>query len=292
MSFIDKLNTISVWKNGDQRAIHKPFALLILLGSYCKNGSRLMGFNQFSIKFSELVHYFGTKRTKNNPHYPFWRLTNDGSIWQVESIDSLTINSKGDVLKSELISKKTRAGFSENAYNFFFNNKMNIVMAAKNILSNHFPETLHADILQTVGIEIEFIQKRVRDPEFRNKILRAYMHQCAVCELNLRLNDKSICIEAAHVKWHAAGGLDEEINGIALCSLHHKLFDRGAFSLGYDHKILVSEEVSGSSGLNEQLLKFHGKKLISPIRKSYRVCEESISWHKNEVLYGNSREFG
>ena len=166
----------------------------------------------------------------------------------------------------------------------------NIVAAATEILQSHFPETLHTELLQSVGIEVEFINKRIRDPEFRSKILRAYMHKCAVCEFDVRLNDRSICIEAAHVKWHAAGGVDDEFNGIALCSLHHKLFDKGAFSLGYDHTILVSEDVSGSVGLNEQLLQFHGKKLATPIRDVYKVCEESISWHNNEVLYGKFRE--
>jgi hypothetical protein len=40
----------------------------------------------------------------------------------------------------------------------------------------------------------------------------------------------------------------------------------------------------------KHLLKFHGKKLINPIRDSYRVCEESIAWRNNEVLYGDFRE--
>ncbi|KPA09193.1 restriction endonuclease [Candidatus Magnetomorum sp. HK-1] len=290
MNILEQVRSVSVWKNGNHRAIHKPLTLLILLGSYCNNGQRLMAFNAFSKKFSELIHYFGTKRTKNNPHYPFWRLKNDGSLWQVDSSSSLSVNSKGDVLISELTSKNIHAGFNEFAYKYFMKDKNHIVSAAKEILQNHFPETLHSELLQSVGIEIDYINKRVRDPKFRNNILRAYMHQCAVCEFNLRLNDKSICIEAAHVKWHAAGGLDNEINGIALCSLHHKLFDKGAFSLGYDHTILVSEEVSGTIGLNEHLLKFHGRKLLEPIRDSYKVCEESIAWHNNEVLYGAFRE--
>jgi putative restriction endonuclease len=97
MNILDQVKSVSVWKNGNHRAIHKPLALLILLGSYCNRGQRLMAFDVFSKKFAELVHYFGTNRTKNNPHYPFWRLKNDGSLWQVESNRSLSVNAKGDV---------------------------------------------------------------------------------------------------------------------------------------------------------------------------------------------------
>lgn len=40
----------------------------------------------------------------------------------------------------------------------------------------------------------------------------------------------------------ASGGPDSEANGVALCALHHKLFDRGAFTLSKDMKIQVSEK--------------------------------------------------
>jgi hypothetical protein len=40
-------------------------------------------------------------------------------------------------------------------------------------------------------------------------------------------------------------------NGLALCSLHHKLFDRGAFSLSDGLEVQISQRVNGSSGLVE-----------------------------------------
>ena len=42
------------------------------------------------------------------------------------------------------------------------------------------------------------------------------------------LDQETLGIEAAHIKWHQAGGPDTEDNGLALCTLHHKRFDRGA----------------------------------------------------------------
>jgi hypothetical protein len=41
-------------------------------------------------------------------------------------------------------------------------------------------------------------------------------------------------------RWFNLGGPDELNNGIARCSLHHKLFDRGALDLDEEYRILVS----------------------------------------------------
>ena len=54
-----------------------------------------------------------------------------------------------------------------------------------------------------------------------------------------------VALEAAHIKWRQAGGPDLEVNGLALCSLHHKLFDRGAFTLSNQLVILVSDDAHG-----------------------------------------------
>ena len=40
-------------------------------------------------------------------------------------------------------------------------------------------------------------------------------------------------------------GPDEEQIGLALCSLHHKAFDLGAFTIQPDHVMLVSELAHG-----------------------------------------------
>jgi putative restriction endonuclease len=73
----------------------------------------------------------------------------------------------------------------------------------------------------------------------------------------VRLGDTLVGLEAAHIKWYQAGGPDAEVNGIALCSLHHTLFDRGAFTLSDSMRIQVSERAHGSTGFQEWLMVFH-----------------------------------
>ena len=63
-------------------------------------------------------------------------------------------------------------------------------------------------------------------------MLTAYEYQCAV-RLRIRwtLLREAVGLEAAHIRWWAADGPDEVDNAVALCSLHHKLLDRGAIGL-------------------------------------------------------------
>src|SRR3954462_15440349 len=81
----------------------------------------------------------------------------------------------------------------------------------------------------------------------------------SVCRLRLRrpLGSVSIGLGAAHIRWHQAGGPDEETNALALCVPHHKTFDLGAFPVA-EGVLLVSDHVHGTCGFRETLMAFHG----------------------------------
>lgn len=109
---------------------------------------------------------------------------------------------------------------------------------AHDLLESHFAPTLHQEILDAVGMpwisEPALIARRKCDPEFRLHILHLYTHRCAVCGYDGRLGNNTLGVEAAHIKWHAAGGPDEPNNGIAHCSFHHKMLDKGAMGISTD----------------------------------------------------------
>lgn len=99
----------------------------------------------------------------------------------------------------------------------------------------------------------------MRDPGFRRAVLRAHEHRCAVCGFDIRLGARSLALDGAHIKWHQAGGPDDVQNGLALCVLHHKLFDEGAFTLsppGERSVVLVSEAAIGTTGFDGWLGRF------------------------------------
>jgi putative restriction endonuclease len=95
-------------------------------------------------------------------------------------------------------------------------------------LEHHFPDSIHPDILAATGVTLgtATASDRKRDPQFRQKVLTAYEYRCAVCGFDVRLGTVPIALDAAHIRWHQAGGPAQESNGLALCVLHHKTFLR------------------------------------------------------------------
>ena len=122
-----------------------------------------------------------------------------------------------------------------------------------------------------------------------NNIIVGFRKQCAVCGFNVRVGNSLVALEAAHIRWHQAGGPDSEENGMALCALHHKLFDRGAFTLTDEMKINVSDRANATQGFDEWLMAYHGKVLLKSQRPSYYPDSEHVAWHIREVFQGYGR---
>ena len=163
---------------------------------------------------------------------------------------------------------------------------------AHELLDANFPPSLHDDILAAVGLDplYSVSLRRQRDPEYRQRILTAYEYRCAVCGYDVRLENRELGLEAAHIKWHQAGGPDTEVNGLALCVLHHKLFDCGAYSVTLGRNVQVSELAHGTRGFSEWLLDFHGQPLRQPQSQRYLPEDEFVAWHRREVFRGPARE--
>lgn len=281
-----KLQSLSIWKKGDQRAPHKPLLLLYALAKIQSGQPRFIPYTEVKVKLTELLIEFGPQRKSYHPEEPFVRMENDG-IWELSSV----VDTKHPSNKV-LIEEKVSGGFNPDIYSLLVDNHVLIQEISEVLLRNHFPETLHEDILMQVGLDLDYREKRKRDPYFRDRILRAYEYSCAVCGFNVRLGNRLVGVEAAHIKWHQAGGPDIEENGIALCSLHHKMFDRGVFTISDDKKFLVAEEANGTRGFQEWLMSFHGQAIRTPIHPDYLPKESFLSWHVREVFRGRARYYG
>jgi putative restriction endonuclease len=162
---------------------------------------------------------------------------------------------------------------------------------AQFVLQAHFPDSMHQDILDAVGLELA--EPRAgggrRDPSFRRIVLTAYEHRCAVCGLQLLLSGASIALEAAHIRWHQAEGPSTIRNGLCLCCLHHKLFDLGAITVNEELILLVSDEATGFSGFHHLLMAHHGQQIKMPVHESDTPSPDFIQWHHREVFRGTAR---
>ncbi|CAM5703108.1 HNH nuclease domain-containing protein OS=Streptomyces fumanus OX=67302 GN=GCM10018772_60250 PE=4 SV=1 [Streptomyces fumanus] len=97
------------------------------------------------------------------------------------------------------------------------------------------------------------------------RLLTAYEYRCTFCGYDGRIGAVPVGLEAAHVRWWALGGPDEVENGLCLCSLHHKLFDKGVLGVDDGQRILVSQRFVGHSpAAREHVTALAGRPLIGP----------------------------
>jgi putative restriction endonuclease len=292
-SIFSKFENLTVWKQGSKRAPHKPLLALYALSCAIQQDKRLLPFSELNAKLFELLYEFGSPQKTYRPEYPFWRMQKDG-IWEVKSPEPVEwqLTSSGDAKKSQLLQHNAHGGFPETIYKLLKKDPSLFSNVVQKLLEDNFPPSIHEDILQAVGIDLSagITTIKRRDPDFRNRVLRAYENRCAICGFDIRMDHTPICLEAAHIKWHTAGGPDVEKNGLALCTLHHKLFDRGAFTFSENMKILVSDRANGSEAFNKWLLNYHGQRLTTPNRTIYQPSMSFRSWHVREVFKGEVRE--
>jgi putative restriction endonuclease len=96
-------------------------------------------------------------------------------------------------------------------------------------------------------------------------------------------------LDAAHIRWHQANGPDQETNGLALCVLHHKTFDLGAYTVNLDGVLLVSDQANGGEGFHETLLRHHGKTIRSLQQPEWKPEPVFLKWHVQQVFKGKAR---
>jgi putative restriction endonuclease len=168
---------------------------------------------------------------------------------------------------------------------------------ARVLLDLHFPPSLHEELREAVGLELELAEmkplmtgRRQRDRRMREAVLIAYEYQCAFCGYDGRIGAVPVGLEAAHVRWWAFDGPDDVNNGLCLCSLHHKLFDRGVLGVGDGHLIMVSQGFVGqSTAASDHVVSLAGRALLGPQPGTPVIAAAHRSWHTEQVFHGAPR---
>ena len=129
------------------------------------------------------------------------------------------------------------------------------------------PEIGEAEIRRRYATRL--FQQRLHQREFRERVVRAYQHHCAVCRLR-----REELLDAAHIVADAdPHGVPSIPNGVALCTLHHAAFDRHVIGITPDYIVQVRRDVLDQEDgpmLIHGLQGFHGQPLRLPIREAWR----------------------
>lgn len=267
------------WRKGDQRAPHKPLLLLLALGAW--QNERILRWSAVKQELGSLIEQFTTS-SKRSASYPFIRLQSDG-LWHVEGFES----TKGDARVSELNEVNPIGKLSAEIVSRIENNPSAFKELVESIL-DEFPSGLHSELLDCVQIQLHSStsspqNERNRDPDFRRVVLNAYSQACSVCGYGGRMDGTTAGLEAAHIQWHAFKGPDTVNNGMALCSIHHKLFDLGSFAIDDTMRLIISSRANGP-GLDGVLFKHAKQQIDLPRLTENHPSQEYFNWHRREVF--------
>ena len=279
-----RFQDLGVWGSDGVRAPCRPLLLLYVLGRYAHGSRRLIEFDRLDEDLLKLFKEFGPPRSKYNPVAPFWELLGHG-VWEVPGSENAKVKPGSEPTKAWLRKHDIAGGLMPELFGAVAGDPDLLRDIAGDLLEAHFPGTLHPEIMAAVRLDPAMgVPPSRRDPKFRTVVLKAYENRCAVCAFDARMGDSLVGLEAAHIQWHQAGGPATVDNGLALCSLHSKLFDRGAFTLTSDRRVLVSQELHGSAATEQWVTRYHGCKLRVPRRATNQPNPEFLAWHKREVF--------
>lgn len=300
-AIVQRFATFVMWKRGDERAPHKPLLLLIALARIQRGEPRLIPYRDPGVgldietKLTELLRDYGPPRKACHPNDPFWRLRKDG-LWEIPEeqilIAARSSDTSGNMPVSFLRRYHAQGGLPEDLDAALRGRPDLVHRIAAMLLEEHFPPSLHDEILDAVGmpwVVVDTAQRRRRDPGFRDAILRIYEYRCAICGYAGRLGQNTLNLEAAHVKWHGHGGPDTLDNGVAMCTFHHRAFDRGAIGMTRDHRIQISQHVNGCENTESWLIRWNGEPLRRPQTGQPAPALDYITWHQREVFRAPAR---
>ncbi len=288
-------------------APHKPLLLLLALARVQQGLPRQFSFQTIEPDLKQLLTEFGPSSATNTRHLPFWHLHSDhqGQLWDLQLPPDLQQHPRNAAPNlTSMRRTEVLGGFNAEVEQFLREHPALVTEIARELLQETFPETLHDDIAQAVGLDLTAsaqiaredgstatdYSRRPRSREFRERVLRAYEYRCCVCGFDLRVGHMPAGLEAAHIQWHTAGGPDIEANGLSLCALHHKLFDLGAFTLDLASlKIMFSEHaMSGSRGMTGEL-RHHGQDLLRSTVSEASPGAVFLRWNWSHVFKKNAR---
>lgn len=129
--------------------------------------------------------------------------------------------------------------------------------------------------------EPRVVMARLLQSFFRKTVLASYQSICCVCGLDL-----PPLLLASHIMpWSVREDTrTDPQNGLCLCALHDKAFDRGFLSVTPHYKVAVSPlaHMSHAAFTHTTLLSFHDQPIRLPNR--FLPKAEYLLWHNETVL--------
>lgn len=128
------------------------------------------------------------------------------------------------------------------------------------------------------------VQRRLHQRTFRERVLKAYRDQCALCRLRHRE-----LLDAGHIIPDTDPRSEPDVsNGLALCKIHHAAFDGGFLGIRPDnYRIEIRQDLLDEHDgpmLQHGLQGMHGARINLPPAKSSRPSREGLEYRYERFL--------
>ena len=268
-------------------ALKKPLLMLLLVSRIENNRveENRFHFDEIEKQLERLIREHGGRPTNSGPRpeQPFSHLRSS-PFWILNC--QREYRSGTTVLVSDLRDPNSYGAFRPNVYQLLRSSSDARAQVVDAILQQWWPETLHGDIREDLGLDrLDSRRRRQRDRQFTIDVLENFRYSCAFCGFHAVLNGQATGIDAAHVQWHAHRGPDEVANGIALCKLHHWAFDKGILGIDQEERIRIADVFTTQSdgGLPLESLA-NGPLAVKP--RHHAIATQFLDWHVNNVYLG------
>lgn len=138
--------------------------------------------------------------------------------------------------------------------------------------------------LQEAPLPEEQYATEVRSTAFRRVVVDAYQHTCALCGIRIVTPEGRTAVAAAHIVPWSHSHNDDPRNGMALCGLHHWIFDQGLITVTPKYIIRTSPVLA----LNEQhaasVLMLNGKAIYKPTDQALWPASVALHWHMERIF--------
>ena len=151
--FLERLAAVRIDRSHGARAPHKPLLLLLALGRVGLGPeSRLIPYETADERFKELWEDFGRPGAPPRVHYPFGRLRNDDRLWEIPEESQLSTGRSEDLRVSEAKGLGITGGFRQDVHDLLSSDADLVSRTAHQILTEHFPPSIHQDIVEAVRL--------------------------------------------------------------------------------------------------------------------------------------------
>ena len=198
-------------------------------------------FDEIEKKLDLLIREHGGRPTHSGskPEQPFYHLRTS-PFWVVKTPREYAPGTTA--LISDLRRPDSYGAFQPKVFRLLRSSGEARARVVDSILNEWWPETLHGDIREDLGLDrLDSRRRAQRDHQFMIDVLENFRYSCAFCGFHALLNRVATGVNAAHVHWHSLRGPDDVENGIALCKLHHWAFDKGILGIDDQEHICIAD---------------------------------------------------